>query len=167
MLTQRGAVYHWTVAMYERLCNRPWCDGQNLSASDRIKLRSAVCSCIRSRISSGQVTANYKIKNMDFDALTKYVNSLINNWWMKDWRISEKGENGGVILSKRPTRRTVRVQDQVGKLAESNSFKHEDLMGLPKSTLNPDGKSRACTCGARHSMFPNTHMTWCGMKDWK
>ena len=34
----------------------------------------------------------------------------------------------------------------------------------PTSTLNPDGKSRSCTCGARHTSFPNHHMRYCDMR---
>lgn len=37
----------------------------------------------------------------------------------------------------------------------------------PKSTLNPDGVSKKCECGARHTAFPNAHMNYCPLKEWK
>ena len=36
----------------------------------------------------------------------------------------------------------------------------------PTSTLNPDGKSRACSCGARHTSQPNYHMNYCELKEY-
>jgi len=44
----------------------------------------------------------------------------------------------------------------------------EEMNGLdPVSTLNPDGISRRCECGAKHTAFPNHHMNYCPMKQWK
>ena len=36
----------------------------------------------------------------------------------------------------------------------------------PTSTLNPDGISRACQCGARHTSNPSWHMNYCPMKEY-
>ena len=43
-----------------------------------------------------------------------------------------------------------------------------DIMGQatieqPTFSLNPDGESRACSCGARHTSNPKHHMTYCDL----
>jgi len=44
---------------------------------------------------------------------------------------------------------------------------NECKVSKPESTLNPDGKSRACSCGARHTSNPNYHMRYCDLHEWK
>lgn len=40
-------------------------------------------------------------------------------------------------------------------------------IGQPISTLNVDQQSRSCQCGARHTAFPQVHMNYCPMKQYK
>lgn len=53
-----------------------------------------------------------------------------------------------------------------GRSMAKEKFKSLDDL-TPVSTLNPDGKSRACRCGARYTSFPDHHMWWCDMRVWK
>ena len=41
-----------------------------------------------------------------------------------------------------------------------------DRTDQPKSSLNPKGRSKACSCGARHTAFPNHHLGFCDLKVW-
>jgi len=70
----------------------------------------------------------------------------------------------------------IKNQDQL-LMQYRAGFKHELPEGIevyktthdksyPESTLNPDGKSRACQCGARHTSNPNYHLAWCDMREY-
>lgn len=175
LLRQREAVYKATVRGYEKFIGMAWQDGKNLipearkDFGPRMKnVRSYVNDCLIDWFENDEVTMTdaFKEKVQNREYLQGYVKGLISNWWRKDWRYNEtargyKTRMNGNFLERVPIDRN-QLPDQLKHLVEVNGEPAE-----PISTLNPDGKSRACECGARHTAFPNVHMNYCPMKEWK
>lgn len=162
IMSQREAVYEHTKTIWSKCFGTDFKAGDlnKLDRNQRMTIRGLVVTKIMKGINSGSITMSSHMSQRlsDNAAFKRYVNGLVNNWWLKDYRIAEAGYTGTVRLGG--------YNAGIPKSDKGNDIGKIVYDEYPKSTLNPDGKSRACECGARHTSRPDYHMSYCPLKKW-
>lgn len=126
----------------------------------RLMLRNTTRDMVVVRFDELTVS-EYFMKKTEDDPRYKirYVSGLVSNWIRKDVRYGcKKYESYGILNGE-----IGKDIPKDGPILRPGQMRPKTIEEKPVSTLNPDGKSRACSCGARFTTFPNHHMRYCDM----
>ena len=178
-LSYREAVHKATMQVFNDFPE----DKPNGNDKPSIGTKRMVSHVLFNMMVNGEVhIMSERIRNYTWKSLSRFAHGCVNDQWMKDSRYTWNTvmKTSPVLSSDYGRGKSKTIMPVIAAMEEDPVFKCEgeiedrwikdeceEMNGLdPVSTLNPDGKSRRCECGARHTAFPNHHLSYCPMKEW-
>ena len=153
-LSYREAVHKATMQVFNDFPE----DKPNGNDKPSIGTKRMVSHVLFNMMVNGEVhIMSERIRNYTWKSLSRFAHGCVNDQWMKDSRYTWNTvmKTSPVLSSDYGRGKSKTIMPVIASMEEA-----------PVSTLNPDGKSRRCECGARHTAFPNHHLSYCPMKEW-